>query len=95
MSFASRGIVGPQVGDEAAQLVGWRPAARSWRMNGVAASSVAGVERTPGSASRANARSGGKDALRLANAGVAGVEHAGQLGDRLLAARRPRRRRSR
>ncbi len=40
-------------------------------MNGVAARSVSGVERTPGSASRANARSGGKAALRFANAGRA------------------------
>ena len=48
----------------------WRPAPAAGATNGVAASSVAGVERTPGSASRANARSGGKAAFRLANAGL-------------------------
>ncbi len=46
-------------------------------MNGVAARSVSGVERTPGSASRANARSGGKAALRFANAGRAASSVAG------------------
>ena len=46
-------------------------------MNGVAACRVAGVDSTPGSASRANARTGGNASLRLAKAGSPARNTAG------------------
>ena len=81
-----------QVGDQAAQLRAWRRAGATWRRNGVAASSVSGVDAHAGqrlAGERAQRREG---ALRFGERGVAGLDDPGQLDDRLLAARRPRRR---
>ena len=53
---------------------------RAWRMKGIAASSVSSEERTPGSASRAKARSVGKAALSEASAGCAWRRRVAQRG---------------
>ena len=51
--------------------------ARVWRIQGKPAAIVAGVSRTPGMISSANARVGGKAALRLSSAGLAASSTSG------------------
>ena len=51
-------------------------------MNGRDALRLSGDVRTPGSASRANARTNGNDAFRLSKTGCAAAERVGELLDR-------------
>ncbi len=69
-SFASFGIVGRRSATRPRSSRS-ETSARIWATNGVAARSVSGVARTPGSASRANARSAGNEPFRFVNAGSA------------------------
>ena len=57
--------------------------ARVWRIHGNAASIVAGVSRTPGMISRANARVGGNAAFSVVERRAGRLEHPRQQRDRL------------
>ena len=65
---------------------------RAWSIHGSAASIVAGVSRTPGRISRANARVGGNAAFSEASARLAVASVERQLADRRAAGCRTRRR---
>ena len=69
--------------------------ARSCAMNGTRASRVVGASATPGSASRANARSDGSDAVERLERGLGDAQRVPQERQRSRPARRPRARRTR